>query len=123
MQPDYAALLEKSGRGSAIAAAQQQRSQAEASFHLAHDRRVLARAKQERCAVRIQCTFRGWRQRMYNQVNALKYDILQRRERAIAKAWQKARQLVTDKVVSPAVISPAIIIHLLYQGSEVSLCI
>jgi hypothetical protein len=97
-QPDYSAYLEAAGRNSANVIAQQQKSAASASFHLTCDSRIDARASQERAALHFQRVFRGWRQRMYNRVNALKYDVLNRRERAVAKAWVKARRTVADKV-------------------------
>jgi hypothetical protein len=53
-----------------------------------------SRRREERAVLTIQRVFRGWRVRVYGRVNALRYENEQRRERAVKKAWRRARKLV-----------------------------
>ncbi len=54
--------------------------------------------RQQDAVINIQRVFRGWRQRMYERVNALRYDLERRKQRAVAKAWKRARQIVETEV-------------------------
>lgn len=55
--------------------------------------------QQVTAATHLQRLFRGWRQRVINRLNAMKYEIERARARAIEKAWKQARKEIkkTDK--------------------------
>ena len=97
LQPDYSALISKiakrGGRGKAGSALS-----SALSYGKAYDRRDVLRQKQAAAALRIQAVFRGWRQRVYNNINALRYEVMKRKDRAIAKAWKKAKDVVMGEV-------------------------
>jgi IQ calmodulin-binding motif len=94
-KPDYSALIAKTTKkGGRITATSGTSASFGVNFSTAHAHRQ----KQETAAVHIQKVFRGWRQRVYNRLNALKYEVERKRERALAKCRNKAMIVFQEQV-------------------------
>ena len=95
-QSDYSALKARLSRIGGFATAVQ--GPVELTFGVYTYHQSTVQQRQLTAATNIQRVFRGWRHRVVERVNALKYDLERRRQRAVVKAWKRARQLVADEV-------------------------
>lgn len=94
-QPDYSHFIRKLKRDVKAGAAT---PGAVLDNGLCFNHLYRARASEEVAAASIQRVFRGWRQRVYERVNALRADINRRRDRAVRKAMQQAHREVMGQV-------------------------
>jgi hypothetical protein len=94
-KPDYSLLIAKTAKKGGKATTAVGTS---ASFGVNFSSADAHRQKQDGAALHIQRVFRGWRQRVYNRLNALKYEVEKKRERALAKCHSKALAVFSQKV-------------------------